>query len=250
MAYEVTKTIAGRAYRYRVESVRDETSGKRRNRWTYLGRASPDPDGVARPRAPRGNARERLLDAFERLLADRDYEQVTADAIAAEAGLAHGTFYRHFRDKRDALRGALGRVREENRVSFDRLDDAVAGLAEARAQIRGLVDGLRKPLQHPGLLRATQVLALRDEVLIEERRAFQRAATRRLAEHLRALGARGLADVRDPDATAGVVLNLLQGMAREAIVEGVGPDEARLAAAADVLDRAVFPDPTRKIVTS
>jgi AcrR family transcriptional regulator len=251
VAYEVTKTIAGRAYRYQVESVRDPETGKRRNRWTYLGRAAAGAGPPPPPRQPRGNARERLLDALERLLATRDYEQVTADAIALEAGLAHGTFYRHFRDKRDALRGALLRVREQARLGFDRLRDDVTDLAEARAQIRALADGLRAPAEtHPALLRAYQLVALRDEALIRERRAAREAGVARLTAHLTVLRDRGLSDVRDPGATAGVLLALLQGLIREAILDGVVADEGRRTAAADVLERAVFPDPTRKVVTS
>src|SRR5579875_1893773 len=112
MAYEVTKRIAGRAYRYRVESVRDPETGKRRSRWTYLGRAEGAAAAAPAPARRRGDARERLLDALERLLEARDLAGVTADAVAAEAGLAHGTFYRHFRDKRDAFKAALDRLRK------------------------------------------------------------------------------------------------------------------------------------------
>jgi len=250
MAYEVIKTIAGRAYRYQVESLRDPESGKRRNRWTYLGRVAGGPAPPPVPRQPRGNARERLLDALERLLATCDYEQVTADAIAIEAGLAHGTFYRHFRDKRDALRGALLRVRQQARLGFDRLRDDVTAL-EARAQIRALADGLQAPVEaHPALLRAYQLVALRDAALIRERRAARDEGVARLTAHLTALRERGLADVRDPAATAGVLMALLQGLIREAILDGVVADEARRTATADVLERAVFPDPTRKVVAS
>ena len=42
VAYKVTKRIGGRAYLYRVESQRDPETGRRRNRWTYLGRAPGD----------------------------------------------------------------------------------------------------------------------------------------------------------------------------------------------------------------
>src|ERR1700740_3641603 len=105
MAYEVTKTIRGRAYRYRVESVRDSETGKRRNQWTYIGRA----EGTAtRPPAKRqSNARKSLLDALERLLATHEFGDITAGMIASKATLAHGTFYRHFRHKREAFLAAL-----------------------------------------------------------------------------------------------------------------------------------------------
>ncbi len=240
MAYEVTKTIAGRSYRYRVESVRDPASGKRRNRWTYLGRLGAERAAAAAPKR-RGDARERLLDALERLLAERDFALVTADAIAAAAGLAHGTFYRHFRDKRAALLAALDRLRERRGPALETISDEVASAAAARAGVRALVQAvLRAPAEHPALLRAYYALASSDAELGRERRERKAAAGKRLAEHLQALAARGLATVRDPEATAAALFAMLDGFYREAVLDGTPLDEARIAGAADVTERAVF----------
>ncbi len=239
MAYDVTKTIAGRTYRYRVERVRDPDTGKRRSRWTYLGRAAGE--RAARPAKPRGNARARLLDALERLLGERDFAALTADAVALEAGLAHGTFYRHFRDKRDALRAALDRLRERRGPVLDALADDVAGLAEARAGIRRLVESaLRAPAEHPALLRAYYGLAVRDEELGRERRERKLLGSKRIAEHLHVLRARGLATVSDPEAAAAALFAMLDGFYREAVVDGVPLDEPRIAGAVEVAERAVF----------
>jgi AcrR family transcriptional regulator len=93
-----------------------------------------------------------------------------------------------------------------------------------------------------------QTLSWRDPELARQRRDNRAAALARLAEHLAALRARGFADVGDPEATAAALLALLDGLFRDAVLDGVGPDAARIAAAADVIDRAVFPDPTRNVV--
>jgi AcrR family transcriptional regulator len=226
MAYEVTKRIGGRGYRYRVESVRDPATGKRRNRWTYLGRAAEGPRPRVAPRQ-RGEARARLLDALERLVAQRDFGAITADAIAGEAGLAHGTFYRHFRDKRDALLAALERVRERRGPALASLRDDVASLDEARAGIREMVESiLRAPAEHPALLRAYY--------------ARKADATRRIGAHLAALRSRGLASVADPAATGAALFAMLDGFYREAVVDGTVLDEPRIAAAVEVTERAVF----------
>jgi len=37
MAYQVTKLIAGREYRYHVEGFRDPKTKRVKQRWTYLG---------------------------------------------------------------------------------------------------------------------------------------------------------------------------------------------------------------------
>jgi AcrR family transcriptional regulator len=240
MAYDVTKTIAGRSYRYRVESVRDAATGKRRSRWTYLGRA----EGERAPRPapkPRGDARASLLDALERLLEHRDFTALTADAVASEAGLAHGTFYRHFRDKRDALRAALERVRETRGPALDALADDVASAAEARAGIRRLVESvLRSPSEHPSLLRAYYAFSLRDPQFARERSERKASASKRLREHLEALRTRGLTSLGDTEAAAAALFAMLDGFYREAVLDGAPLDEARIAGAAEVMDRAVF----------
>ncbi|MGH7756575.1 MAG: TetR/AcrR family transcriptional regulator, partial [Vulcanimicrobiaceae bacterium] len=124
MPRDVVKTIRGRAYRYRVESYRDPATGKTRGRWTYLGKVAAD-DGagtVAGTRRDAGKTRAALLDATERLLGVIDLGKLTAAGIATEAGLGHGTFYRHFRNKGEAVRTAIERYRagvDRERPSFE-----------------------------------------------------------------------------------------------------------------------------------
>src|SRR5215831_11178484 len=56
------------------------------------------------PRQARSRAKvAALLAAAERLFVERGYDAVTADAIAAAAGVSTGTFYSYLGDKRDAL---------------------------------------------------------------------------------------------------------------------------------------------------
>jgi len=246
MAYEVTKTIGGRAYRYRVESVVDQATGKRRNRWTYLGRAGGAPARRA-PAAKRGQARERLLDALVRLLAQRDFAAITADAVATEAGLAHGTFYRHFRDKRDALLAAFERLRERRGPVMAALRDDVATVDEARAGLREWVGAiLRGQADEPALLRAYYGLATRDAEIGRERRERRAGIVRRIAEHLRALTVRGLATLHDPDATAAALFAMVDGFFRDALFDGAVLDEPKIAAAQDVTERAVFGEIARR----
>jgi len=240
MAYEVTKTIAGRSYRYRVERVRDPATGKARSRWTYLGRATPGA-AAAPPRRRAGDARERLLDALERLLATRDFAEVTAGAIVAEAGFAHGTFYRHFRDKRDALRAALERIRAARGPTVEDLSREAGDAGEARAGFRAfVVSVLRSPAEHPALFRAYQALVLRDPEIARERRARLEAGTRTFASYLARLTARGFADVPDPQSAAAAVLAMIDGLYREAVLEGNVLDDPRVRGTADFLERAVF----------
>lgn len=56
--------------------------------------------GDKRPRGrPRGDARERILRAARRLLAEQSYDEVSVPEIVAAAGVAQGTFYLYFESK-------------------------------------------------------------------------------------------------------------------------------------------------------
>jgi AcrR family transcriptional regulator len=58
------------------------------------------PPGEKRPRGrPRGDARERILRAARRLLAEQRYDEVSVPEIVAAAGVAQGTFYLYFESK-------------------------------------------------------------------------------------------------------------------------------------------------------
>ncbi len=242
MAYEVVKTIGGRPYRYRVERVRDPATGKQRSRWTYLGRV--DPATGERPRTRRTDGRERLLDALERLLEATDFSAVTAGAIAAEAGVAHGTFYRHFHDKRDALRSAFERVRERRGPTLDMLRDDVPSREAARTALRACVTlVLESPANHPALLRAFYALVMRDAELSQERRQRKAASISAMTRYLGVLRERGFAAIDDAEATAAAILALIEGLYRDSNVDGIPLDAARVRAAATFVDRAVFAAP-------
>jgi AcrR family transcriptional regulator len=246
MAYEVVKTIAGRSYRYQVESVRDPASGKRRNRWTYLGRVESEQPRTPAPKR-RGDGRERLLDALARLLADRDFAAVTADAIASEAGLAHGTFYRHFKDKRAALLAAMDRIREQRGPIVRALRADVATRDEARAWLRRAIEAsMRPPTEHRALFRAYVALVHRDEEFMRDRRERKAYATGVLVEQLAELRGRGLATLHDPGATAAALFAMLESFYRDVVLEETPPDEARIAGAVEVFERAVFGELARR----
>ena len=44
-----------------------------------------------------------IIDGFNRLIADTDFNKITVDMIMQEAGVSRSTFYRYFRDKYDVM---------------------------------------------------------------------------------------------------------------------------------------------------
>jgi AcrR family transcriptional regulator len=239
MAYEVTKLVNGRPYRYQVRSERDPATGKQRNRWTYLGRG--DLAAIVSPAKPRPNARQALLDALERLLDRSEPSEVTAGAVSIEAGLAHGTFYRYFRNRADAIRALTARLREELALELGLLDDPPADAASARSALRAWTRAiLHARTKHHGLVRALYALAARDEDMRNTLRARRDVNARRLATWLSALAERGIAALPDVESTSAVLFSMLDGIGREAVDAGEPLEEQRVNVAIDLVERSVF----------
>ena len=76
----------------------------------------------AREPAPQRSARERLLDAAERLVIESGASHVTLDAVAKRAGLSKGGLLYHFPTKEALLQSMLKRHMSEvdERVAADR----------------------------------------------------------------------------------------------------------------------------------
>jgi AcrR family transcriptional regulator len=137
MAYEVVKTIRGRQYRYAVESYRDAETGKVRNRWRYLGKADSDRPPAPRPRGD--ETRVKLLDAAERLLDRETWSTLTVRHIAAEAGVAEATYYRHFRSRSDLLNACAARALQTFEERLQALHAIAPSRGEERERLRTLV---------------------------------------------------------------------------------------------------------------
>jgi AcrR family transcriptional regulator len=92
--------------------------------------------------------RRRLIEAGLKLMSQSGGRQLTASAIAREAGVAQPTFYVHFRDLEDLLRSVAEIQIEELRTAFhaarSRID--LAGLARGD-EVEAVRDAFRVPLQ-------------------------------------------------------------------------------------------------------
>ncbi|GAC1311408.1 MAG: hypothetical protein NVSMB21_20790 [Vulcanimicrobiaceae bacterium] len=249
VAYEVIKRVGSRAYRYRVESYRD--GAKVRARWTYLGVATPEAPGAPREsvdagarRSPKARStRERLVDAFERLAERAPYAALTADAVATEAGVAHGTFYRYFTNKREILAAALERVRESLDRARPSFDPPYGDLAAERTRMRAWTTALGSTSVSRGLV-AAWYDALEADPELEAARV-ERVRERRLAleRYLDALRDAGTIDMTDVPAVASALTTLVDAAFRSAVVSGTDGQLA-LAGVADVFDRTIFCRPT------
>jgi len=245
VAHEVVKRVGRRAYRYRVESYRDAETRKVRSRWSYLGPVVVDvaagEQAVRVPRRPSAETRERLLDAFVRLAERTPYRELTASAVAEEAGVAHGTFYRYFKDKRDVFGAAVHRVREE----FDRAEPSFEGPSrsreEERRRLSAWIDAIfARTTAWPGLSRAWYEALEEDAELQTQLKTRRKRRIDVLAAYLARLMEAGIVATTDAGPLAAALSALLETTARAAIGEGrpIGTSEAVGVKA--VFDRAIF----------
>lgn len=241
MAYEVVKDVKGRRYRYRVESYRDAESGRVRNRWTYLGRIAAEGPSK-QPRASSDGTRRRLHDGFARLLERVDWNEVTSGAIAQEAGLAHGTFYRHYENKEAILRAAFECRRAELEQAYQTLLQVAPSCEQERARLdRWVVELLRVRAGVLALASAFRIAAEQDVTLAELREGCRSRAIETITAYLGELEARGFTRLRaDRAAYATIVFTLLEGIVERMYVRREPPSANDAGALRVALGQTIF----------
>jgi AcrR family transcriptional regulator len=81
----------------------------------------------AQPSTPQPSTRDRLLDAFERLLIEGGERSATLDAVAAAAAVSKGGLLYHFGSKEALIEGQLTRLAEFAATDADNIRTAPAG---------------------------------------------------------------------------------------------------------------------------
>src|SRR3954462_4561229 len=114
----------------------------------------------------RGTARAQLLDAAERVLAERGYRGASVDAVAAEAGLTKGAFYWNFASKEELFLGLLeDRFDRRARGLMALTESAGAEQASSDAVSRGFADMVDQHRRLVLLMNEFWALAVRDDRL-------------------------------------------------------------------------------------
>ncbi len=164
-----------------------------------------------------------LLDAAERLVSERGFEEASVQDIATAAGTSVGSFYRRFRDKHGLLQAIHARFSEEARATADAaLDPARWALSSAAEMVAAialfLVELVR---ERRGLFRAFLITCATDPVV----RAREAELTTYVAQRLAACleSHRGELRYTNVELAARTTLLLLTGVLSHAVV--LGPAE-------------------------
>ncbi len=230
MPYEVIKNVGSRKYRYTVESVRDAKTGKKKSRWTYVGRVNDETGSTRSTGAPL--MPDRLLSALSALLATRSFKSLTVEAVAKRAKTTHATFYRYFRNMHQLLESALKSAQQ----SFPSLDLHVTGDAdEERRKIHELIESVfAQAKTHAAMLKALIQSRSDSPVLQALWNAHMERLQRSWAIYITELNAAGIGYDDDPGRAAELVVMCIQGRIHEAVLRNrnLTPDDSALWATA------------------
>ena len=137
--------------------------------------------------------RESILVALEKLLANREFEDITIAGIAGEAGVAVGSVYSHFEDRNALLPALLDR-------RFERIEQRIAEL-EATGKVEGFAltkeagPDLKAAVEM--MVRAAYQQVQTDRGIIRAMLAYRRIDPDLGAERTLLLAERAIAGLRD-----------------------------------------------------
>jgi AcrR family transcriptional regulator len=236
MSYEVTKTIRGRDYRYRVESYRDPETGKVRNRWHYLGKGHGE--APPRRRARAGETRAKLTAALERLLERKPWNDVTALDIAAQAGVTPATLYRYFKSREAVLQACAIDANDRLDLRLAELQRVADDVDAERARLRAWTIALVKDPPGSAVLLALSSSGV-NTTLATDRNALRRRAFERYFDILAQRGFITIAPSGRADLANALSL-IVQALSYRVLLRRAQLDDADYAALADAVDRLIF----------
>ncbi|HEX2105377.1 MAG TPA: TetR/AcrR family transcriptional regulator [Solirubrobacteraceae bacterium] len=186
-----------------------------------------------RTEARRAATRERLVAAARELIALGGYREAPVAAVAARAGVATGTVYRHFPSKGDLFAEVFRHVSQRE---VDAARAAAAAEPTATRRLRAAIETFaRRALR--ARRQAWALLAEPVDPAVEvERLAFRRAH----AEHFEAILRDGIAAGELPAQNAALAAAALVGALAEALVGPLSPVAPRTDPDALVADLVAF----------
>lgn len=179
--------------------------------------------------------REQILGVARDVFARRGYHQTTIDDIVAQAGLARGTFYLYFEDKRAVFSALIDRFAAQITLAIQRIvpGDPDRPVPE---QVR---DNIRAILRTCLVERAMTKILFTDAVGIDP--AFDRklatfydAAVQLLTESLKDGQALGIVDDGEPRVLAYLTIGALKELLYQAVTLGFAEETA------DVLTQQMY----------
>lgn len=203
---------------------------------------------VRAPKQARAHrTREKLIEAAIVCFERHGFDETTTALIASEAGVAVGTVYNHFADKREIILELLEQTNQEVAEHVvAQLDPASwRGTTDPRDHTRTLIDAIFHAQRlRPGIQRILWAQFFKDEAFRGPFEAMRRRIRQAIEQFIAALDEGGLArrDL-DREMAAFVVLNAVQWNAAQTYLAGSPAfTDAAAQATSDLIARYLFSD--------
>jgi AcrR family transcriptional regulator len=190
---------------------------------------------------------ESLVEAATLAFVENGYDATGSPDIASRAGVAVGTFYRYFDDKKQAFLEVCRRnlAAGYNRILERLTPERFVGKARHTTIAEAIDILLEHVSTYPRMHRVFVEMSLRDDDVAQLRRAFDDASRHRLARLCELISTRDA--VPDPEATAWVIY--IAAVECASSVAGLhGPLAIEVGRAKEalsrVIERALFDDPS------
>ncbi len=169
---------------------------------------------------PRTHAqrRDEFIDAGQRLIQTKGYEQFSIEDLLTEVGASKGAFYHYFDSKQSLLQAIIDRLVDTALVAVRTVvdDDHLSAIEKFRAYFQTIAS--IKAEQREFLLALMRVWYSDDNTIVREK--LRREQAIRITPHLAAIIRQGVAEgtfmLADPDQMARVVLALVLDTGDEA----------------------------------
>ena len=163
--------------------------------------------------ASRTIRRGAFVDAAQRLIALKGYEQMSIQDVLDALDASRGAFYHYFDSKVALLQAVIDRAVVEATANVERIlsDSSISALAKLSRLLTDIADYKN---EREDLIRGLQVWLSDDNALVRERlrRLTVARLTPLLAPIVRQGCAEGVFSVSSPDETARVLVSILQGL--------------------------------------
>jgi AcrR family transcriptional regulator len=188
--------------------------------------------------------RQRVLQAAIECYEECGYDETTTAMIAERAGVAVGTVYGYFKDKRDIVLELLETiVRDEADEVIEQLDPASWRGTDPRDRTRSLIDAIFHATRlRPGIQRILWERYFKDEAFREPFEALRGQIRQAIDAFIEGIRAEGLCrELVDQEAAAFVILNAVQWNATQTHLRGDPEEIDRVAqATTELITRYLF----------
>jgi AcrR family transcriptional regulator len=189
--------------------------------------------------------RREILVAAVACFETRGYDETTTAAIARKGGIAVGTLYGYFRDKRAILLELLdGTTKAIGDYVVQNLDPALWRNADPRDSVRKLIDALfHTRTFNPGMQRILWERYFKDSEFRKAVQAIEQRVRLAMVDLFEALQADGRVRIVNAATAAFLIYASIEWTASRLMLESTGTDiDAAVEAASDMVSRFLFND--------